>query len=138
MNSMESFRPMSVQSRFSTAEHNTNNAQLDKRSIVIPGIGTVIQLTTDGPIEINYNADGYKFTVLPKELGGGFNYQHFGSNHYTHYNSKDELPLFLKDKLHDIPVVLKYLDQGRNYVKDKLFNDGIVNSSRTPLTKFMR
>lgn len=76
------------------------------RLVTVPGIGTASQLT-HGVIQVSYQ-DGSKLSVIPEDQGGGVTYAEYGGIN-KHYSDKDELPKVIRDKLEQIPLIIKHL-----------------------------
>lgn len=91
LNSVQSYKP------------STNNNPSKK--IHVPGIG-VATLLSMGVVQIEYS-DGSVLSVIPPEQGDGVTFKQNGLS--THFKPSDHLPNLVRNKLQQMPTVLRHL-----------------------------
>lgn len=58
-------------------------------------------------VQVQYH-DGSMLSVIPQEMGGGIEFT-FNGGLRNHYGPKEELPELVRNKLSEIPSVIKHL-----------------------------
>lgn len=86
----------------STASSFQNNG-LKEKKVTIPGIGQAVQLP-NGEVRVRYN-DGTQLWLDGKHQ---IRYQYSDGN-FVNYNDSDNIPRFVREKLEQMPKILKYL-----------------------------
>ncbi|XP_055903929.1 serine/threonine-protein kinase PLK4 [Eupeodes corollae] len=77
------------------------------KRVNVPGIGIATELS-HGIVQIQYH-DGSNISVIPQEQGGGITFtQSCGTS--THFAHHDDLPHLVREKLNDLPLVMKHLN----------------------------
>lgn len=107
LNSVQSYKPT------------TNNPS---KKIHVPGIG-VATLLSMGVVQIEYS-DGSVLSVIPPEQGDGVTFKQNGLS--THFKPSDHLPQLVRNKLEQMPTVLRHLR-----------NPTVNTSTSTPI-RFLR
>lgn len=99
-------------SRKMNSIRNSNTSNFNK--VVVPGVGTATQLST-GDIRVNYK-DGSALTVSPQSYGGGIVYESNNGTvtRYNQHYQNSEVPHMVRDKLCQLPTVIKYLVQPKH------------------------
>ncbi|XP_076642183.1 polo like kinase SAK isoform X1 [Halictus rubicundus] len=100
------------QSRKMNSIRNSNTSNFNK--VVVPGVGTATQLSS-GDIRVNYK-DGSALTVSPQSYGGGIVYESNNGTvtRYNQHYQNSEVPHMVRDKLCQLPTVIKYLVQPKH------------------------
>ena len=113
----------------------SNFSNIAVKKCNIPGIGTAVQLS-QGVIQVQY-LDGSKLSIIPPEQGGGVSYAQFPNAPLQHFSpDDDQLPAALRDRIEQMPVVLKNLKMTSapsipyNFVEN--------NTPKTPMSRFLR
>lgn len=76
---------------------------ISPRRVTVPGVGTALQLSC-GEVRVRY-PDGSQLSVQPK---GNVRYE-WQSGHQCHYGPTDLIPPEVRDKLTEMPKIVKYL-----------------------------
>ncbi|XP_076277413.1 polo like kinase SAK [Lasioglossum baleicum] len=99
-------------SRKMNSIRNSNTSNFSK--VVVPGVGIATQLST-GDIRVNYK-DGSALTVSPQSYGGGIVYESNNGTvtRYNQHYQNSEVPHMVRDKLCQLPTVIKYLVQPKH------------------------
>ncbi|XP_047370317.1 serine/threonine-protein kinase PLK4 [Vespa velutina] len=91
----------------------STNCDIEK--VTIPGIGIAIKLPS-GDIKIDYK-DGSSLTVITQGYGGGIKYETNNGKVFK-YSQKCqqnmEVPYVVKEKLRDVPTIIKHLVQPKH------------------------
>ncbi|XP_076236304.1 polo like kinase SAK [Calliopsis andreniformis] len=115
---MPSFDASSVISTVASRSRKMNSIRNSNNSIskiIVPGVGTATQLSS-GDIRVDYK-DGSALTVSPQSYGGGIVYESNSgaiTRYNQHYHQNSEVPHVVKEKLCDLPTVIKYLVQPKH------------------------
>ncbi|XP_011308644.1 serine/threonine-protein kinase PLK4 [Fopius arisanus] len=83
--------------------------------VTVPGVGVAIQMPS-GDIKVEYK-DGSSLTISPQSVGGGIVYESITgaiTRYSRNHQSNSEVPYTVREKLKDLPTIIKHLAQPKH------------------------